>query len=1528
MKKLMLTIAVVLGFMPAMAQRVTDKLDRGLVAVPANSGGGNLVSWRVFGEEYYDVKYNLYCDGTLVASNLAVSNFQHTAGSAGSSYQVAAVVRGVEQEKCPAVTRWANGCLTIPVQPITGRDGTDVTSLYTINDIAMGDLDGDGVVEFIAKRPCSVAADVSQKNAFHVLDAYDRTGKRLWWIDLGPNMLSGADEQWDCVCYDWDMDGKAEVLLRIQDNAIIHYPDGSTVTIGSSTVDTRWNGVEYTSSGNEYLLYLEGATGKPYQIGDSSHPDYMTYPLTRGSDSDWGAGIVGHRSTKHYFGAPVLDGRKASIFLGRGAYTMHKMAAFDVDPTTHKLTKRWYWENTVSGSPWFGQGYHNFAIGDVDWDGRDEIIFGSMIIDDNGKGLSTTGLGHGDAQHCADFDPFRKYEEQFACNETSPANNYRNAVTSEFYYRQAGGGDDGRAIMANFTNDYPGSVGRSVSSGWVSSTSDKIISELNGDAFISWGDLNQRIYWDGDLLDEYFDSPGTEGYGAIYKPSSKSTSGGRWNFSDSKCNNWSKNNPGGIGDIFGDWREELIMRKSDNSAILVYTTGIPTAYRMPTLWHDHQYRNAMVWQSMGYNQPPHKSYFVGELEGITQAPPPLTLTGRREVANGGTISTTDDHLIVCETNDTKINIASGASPYMVTFNVPSWVQGSAESNTSTKVTPITYTYYTCDVTGGPLTGATRVVKQGEGILNLPKVDMTYTGETNVWAGTLNFDGTMKSSDLWLNRFAELNSDGGVFKSIKADYGSVIRPGGEGKVGSVTVENTLQLGFGSRLMLDISGNSIDNISCGTLIVETKDWQYGPKYLMPVLELCGDVAAGKYLIGTVKTLNGSLANVRIEGMGELKAGLSLEGNDLYLTLGSVRGASHIVWSGNENGVWDYANTANFYLANDESKASEVFVAKDMVDFTDEAAVKSVEINGEMELDTMFVNNTAAYTFSGTGFIKNGSFVKEGSGTVTMNNDNTYTGGTFLRGGTVVVKTLASATQPYGGLGGAVSSILKFKMENGAVLRVTSSAQNASPINFIGDDGGVIIAEGTLTQQKQFYGTLLNKKGAGTMVMEQNNTSLQKLIITAGTVSALATPANSVEMQGGTLSLTSGSSCPITIATGKTAAVTYVDDRGSYSNKLLGDGTVTVYYPLVAGSGWYATRATLNGDWSAFKGTLKPSVVAADGRFCINNSKGMPYGTLNLASGVIVQTPGFSYIIGRVTGTGSLGGTCSFSSSSPATWCTWSVGDDSDFTFDGTVTANSLFNKLGTGTMTVKGAWDNTGTVTIKAGTVKMTGTSASLGTGALKVSEGATLSGTHSGSACVKNSSVTIDGTLQPGLLSTSSTGTFAFNNQNVTISETGTLRLGIRRASTKDKPLSATAVCGCNIKNINKLTINGTISLALNYSSGATPAVGDTIRLWSGVAEFVGTPVIQCDGDSVRFDTQYLSEGKLVISSIATNITAVPADEQVEATAYTLSGIPVATFTTTPRTIGSDMKRCGLPCDTYVIRIISREGIFSQKKVLK
>ena len=299
---------VVLTTASVVAQRATDKLDRGLVAVKTSSGV--FTSWRILGEEYYDTKYNLYRDGVkLNAEPLSVSNYVDASGTTNSLYTVSAVVRGEEQAPCAAVTPWARQYLEIPLQPVLSRKGADVTSEYTANDVSLGDLDGDGVSELLLKRINQTDADkgypVSCTN-YTMLEAYRLDGTRLWYIDVGPNMVSGSSVEINIVAYDWDGDGKAEVLLRGADNMIVHYRDGEEMKqqlIGSASYNSRGSvnhddgNMAYTHEGAEYLIYLEGATGKPYPIGTDDSRPYIDFPLPRGNASDWGDGY-GHRSSK------------------------------------------------------------------------------------------------------------------------------------------------------------------------------------------------------------------------------------------------------------------------------------------------------------------------------------------------------------------------------------------------------------------------------------------------------------------------------------------------------------------------------------------------------------------------------------------------------------------------------------------------------------------------------------------------------------------------------------------------------------------------------------------------------------------------------------------------------------------------------------------------------------------------------------------------------------------------------------------------------------------------------------------------------------------------------------------------------------------------------------------------------------------------------------------------------------------------------------------------------------------------------
>lgn len=1512
MKKLGLLFVSLVISCVAMAQRVTDKLDRGLVALP--SGSGNFVSWRIMGEEYYDVEYNLYRDGVkLNAVPLKVSNYTDTKGTSSSKYQVAAVVRGVEQEKCAEVTRWNNGYLDIPMQPVINRNGQVVTSNYTLNDVSLADVDGDGISEFIVKRNSNTAREYStNKYDFHRLECYTITGKRLWYIDLGPNMISGPDEQYDIIGYDWDCDGKAEMLLRGADNMIIHKADGTTVEIGNMNFDSRNTlqsdaNMAYTHTGNEFLLYLNGETAEPYVT--------MPYPLPRleKGQSDlnavWGDGY-GHRSTKHFFAAPYLDGRRPSIFLGRGAYTIHKMCAFDVNPETHELTQRWRWDDP--GGAWRGQGYHNFGIADVDMDGRDEIVFGSMVIDDNGEGLSTTGLGHGDAQHTGDLDPYRWGLEHFACNESAPAMNYRNATTSKIYYRLVGTGDDGRALCGNFTNSYPGCVGKSASSGVISTVADKVLPGVPG------YDLNFRIYWDGDLCEEILNSPGTEKEAKIDKIVGN---GVNRIFTSSGCkmNNWSKNNPGATGDIIGDWREELVLRTGDNAKLRIYTTTTPTSHRIYTLWHDHQYRQAMVWQSIGYNQPPHLSYFLGELEGITVAPPPLTMTGRVEVANNETIGTelNGQHVIVCETNDMNVSIAEGVSPHVLTFNVPSWVQGTTNNNN------IIYDKYTYTVNGAGLTGDARLVKQGEGILNLPAVAMAHTGDTDIWGGIVNFNGTMKQSKLWLNRFTEFNTDGGVFRGIEMEYASILRPGGVDKIGEVSTD-TLILNFGAIMELDVvsASQTADIIKAKHVVIDTKSWEYGPEYLTPVMRFVlpdgSDLDAASYQIAEIESIDGDLADIKLEGTKGKKCSLKYEDGKVYLVVEGVRDAASVLWSGQNSAIWNYALDMNFMDGSDVS----YFVENDKVNFTDDASVFNVELQGELPCDTVFVNNTKNYTFSGTGAISGGAtLVKSGSGRLTVSTDNTYTGGNRISGGVVSVSSLSNANQAHGNLGAMTTNPLHFVIENGATLMTTAAVQMGSPIRFESEDGGVISNSQDFAMNKPFSGTKMVKRGAGWLKTYASGANLSRMIIAGGTVqNNSGVAAKVVEIQAGSLVDNVGTANEINVPEGKNASWTTAN-RQTYTNKITGAGRLTVYCATEKGSDWVATRTPLKLNTAGFTGTLVPQATnAADGRFTLDSSAGLADAKMDIPSGIIVQNTGKVYTIGELTGTGSLGGGCTFSNGSSVGANTWKVGSlNTDFTFGGSIAAaGTKFEKVGTGVMTMTGTSDFTGTAVISEGTLclnKSGGTKGMLGKGTLTVAEGATLCGV----GVLDNSSVIVNegGMMRPGVKESSISGVLNMNDNKVVINTGGTIRfyIGSRTLYTR-------------LTNVDAMSLRGTLKVGIR--DGVTFEEGTEFQLWtSNSTQISALATLELDslGTGLMWDTSDIESGILRVAK-ETAIEDVNVDREVSCVVYGIGGIECARFVTSHSKVATRLHAQGLPQGVYVVYMSSDNAEFVEKYIVE
>ena len=1448
--------------LPVSAQRMTDKLDRGLVAVKTDAGV--FCSWRIQGEEYYDVTYNVYRDGKkLNAQPLTASNYLDASGTTGSQYTVSAVVRGVEQAKSPAAAVWQQNYMELKM------DHGSLTSTYVPNDACMADVDGDGQLEILLKFDNASWAGTSYQKAgyngeYAIIEVYKLNGKKLWWIDLGPNMADFQNNEQNIVAYDWDQDGKAEALMRAADGTTIHMADGTEYVVGDKSKNylaATSSGQWFVHEGSEFLVYMNGETGKPYQVTD--------YPLKRletgetNLEKAWGDGY-GHRSTKHFFGAPYLDGRKPSIFLARGIYTRHKMIALDVNPTTHELTERWRWNCSDSSSPWYGNGYHNYAVADVDWDGRDEICFGSMVIDDNGKGLSTTGYGHGDAQHHGDFNPYIHGQEIFACLEDSPTwgNNYRDGTTSKVYYKFNSGHDDGRCIAGNFSNDYPGAMAFSGDDTPISCVT------ANHIAGMEKGNIpdNMRIYWDGDLCDEGFNYiNGKNSAGGIYKYKQ----GCIETLTGSLTNNDTKGTPCYLGDILGDWREEVVMRTADNN-IRIYTTGIPTEWRNYTLWHDMQYRNAMVWQMCGYNQPPHVSYFMGELEGITIAPPALTMTDRQEVADGGSIgsSLNDKQVILAETGNATVSVGDGAKPYIFFDNAPSWVQGHDDNNN------ITYTYYTHTLTGGAFAGDMRLVKQGDGTLVLPKVTQTYSGNTDVWAGTLNFDGTMQNSRVWLNRFAELNSNGGKFqKGIEMDYAAILRPGGKDKKGTVETE-TLTLNFGSRVVFDVySDGTADQLKAKTLKVEKKVWENGPEYSTPVFEIAqqGTLSAGKILLGEIEKVEGNLSDVVLEGVTGVKVSLSLEGTKLYLVVAALRDATSVTWDGSKkDGLWDFAETDNMKLANG---TNDVFVTGDVVTFSDAAANTAVVIGGEVSpAKALFSNSTKDYTLSGSGsIVGNTELVKEGTGSLTISATNKMTGGVTLKGGKTVVSALANNDGVANGALGAVSNKITF---NGGTLAVTATTTSSQAFVLGANGGTVEVAKGaTLTQttgitrSSSTVKSALHKSGNGTLIMPTGN-QFSALYVDDGKVNIMENNAvmsvpDTIVFNGKDVIVDdiddwysySKNSVNYKVTEGSVGSL-YLDGRCEYNGRLYGKGTLNVYARYV--------RNDLKGDWSAFEGTVVATHSGSNYEFRWFNTYGLPKATLNIASGTTFTAENRNVALGNLAGSGVL-----------STSGTVTVGStNEDIIFGGSFANSAKVVKVGTGAWKFSKAVSGANSFTIKEGEARLDNSTATplFGTTLVTVQDKGEMTGVGTVSAVA----VQTGGTLKPGSATSTRRYGAITSNGSVKMYAGSSLNLIAYGKQNNNTSRSYLIVGG-------ELALNGEINIELG--SNYTPASGDEIIFWtagsvSGKPTAINLPALPA---GLLWDTTDLlkAEGKLKVTG-QTGISAVSLDE-AEGQWYDLSG---------------------------------------------
>ena len=643
-----------------------EKLDRGLVALPASSGSGNFVSWRFLGTDDNNTRFDLVCNGTTIAADLEVSNYKDANGDSSSEYQVITKVNGEVVNTSDAVKAWDKVYKTLKLDlPAKGAQG----GTYSPNDCSVGDVDGDGEYEIFVKWDPSNSQDNSNggktDNVF--IDCYKLDGTKLWRIDLGVNIRAGAHYTQFQV-YDYDGDGKAELMCKTapgskdgKGNYVNQVATDEKIKAANNTKDHRTSAGRI-NSGHEYLTVFNGETGEAiHTIAYYPNRNAKAELSEAAGSFNWDdrsgkndKGDYGNRGERYLAATAYLDGpdKNPSGIFCRGYYTFAYIWAVDFDGkelktrwlhgsdsrTTYKwmtpdennpqsLTSKTLKGNTcysgLNRYTMYANGNHNMSIADVDGDGKDEIIWGSAALDDNGKMLYSVGFGHGDAIHLADLDPDRPGLELFDVHEEK--GNYawdiHDAATGEILFKGGPkGADNGRGLAADIVASNRGYEFWS-SYGGPENAADRNqnpFSAQTGKQVIGQkASMNFRIYWDGDLQDELFDGTNISHWnGSGYT----TTALGNYNASQS-CNG-TKATPNLLADLFGDWREEVILwSANDNATLNIFTTNTPTTYRVPTLMHDHTYRMGICWQNTAYNQPPHLGYYLpdyidGKITGI------------------------------------------------------------------------------------------------------------------------------------------------------------------------------------------------------------------------------------------------------------------------------------------------------------------------------------------------------------------------------------------------------------------------------------------------------------------------------------------------------------------------------------------------------------------------------------------------------------------------------------------------------------------------------------------------------------------------------------------------------------------------------------------------------------------------------------------------------------------------------------------------------------------------------------------------
>jgi autotransporter-associated beta strand protein len=1490
----------------ASAQRIQQPLGRGVVAV--NNGSSVLVAWRKLAQEAENTTYNVYrraVGGTTFtkvnSTPITKTNFSTTTSAIPLNTEIAVttIVDGVESEPSEAFTLKSQAFRSVFMN--INFSNTLSSDEYVVKFVWPADLDGDGEYDYVCDRLSTT--DVSTRS--HKIEGYLRDGTYLWTIDVGPNVYLDRGQDDMCLAYDMNCDGRAEVVIKSSDGT--RFWDHTNMTwgkylLGSTNGDTDGDGIiDYNAQNVKnppfYITVVNGLTGEemnsiemPYaKMHDGSDQYSRTNKSAYMSD--------GYNLLNGHMGVCYLDGIHPSVvmeYLDRTTNGTHHnyVSAWGYDfvgATATNWKEKFTWSRNDK-TPWPAE-FHSIRIGDVDLDGKDEMLEGGYTLDDNGTMLFSAGIGHGDRFRVGDINPDRPGLETYAIQQSSLLgqllyDSSNGKHLKDWYLSSAA--DVGRGECMDVDATHKGYE--------IFSTMPNLY-DCAGDVITS-GDTpfpTEGVWWDGELDREMLSAPDGNGFNAMVTKYDQTRL-----IQMAKESGWTVNSTYGVrpmffGDIIGDWRDEVILKKGNDSSstgIIGYTTDYATNYSIYCLQQDPAYR--MQCTTRGYYQSPMTDFYLGYGMPTPPLPPSMVTdvrwgSGSEWNANGSNFVTFDLSASTGETNGKSVLFdISGSNSSAIN------ISGTQTPKTVYVMSPLGHNY-TWNVSGS-LSGPMDLWKSMNGTLTV-NGNLAYTGKTIVSEGTLQLEGNL-TGPLSLRAKGTLAgnavlNDTTLFEGALNYEGCRLSPGtSNAPFGTITSNKSMALP--GNVYIEENLQTEGTVKCDLLKVNGNLTLLGAN-TFTIVPSETKPNEGEYVLAQCTgTLTADVSKIVIRGLVGLNYSVKTDGKQITLKIaGSRAPASDVMWTGATNGTWDY-KTANFSLGGQNT----TFVAGDEITFGDEPSQRNITIGDLMPVaGVKFVHQSDSYTLNGDGGISGtGGITKTGSGTLYLNNTKSdFTGATILSGGTTVVKALGEAGTA-SSIGAASAEASNFQLSK-CTLTINNANTSTNRGVMLTDTINMNVASGFTTLKGVVTGTgTLLKTGTGQLSLTYGtNTYSGGTIVRGGTLAqgawntTFGTLGGNLTLAGGTLVVMANngtSTVPnlqykLHIADGTTNYI-----NGAYRFRIQGSidgsGTLTINFPYV--------RGDVSANWSAFSGTLNATGV----QMRLNAAQDMSQATLNLGDATNLGHYASGSGTQLTTLTTKIGALKSTSATSNVTGGIFNVGyNNQDATFAGLLNCNAV-NKYGTGTWTLtNGA--SSAPLSIYGGTICAANASGTLTTGNIIVYGGGTLLGT----GITKNVIVQKGGIVDAGT-GTLTTGTLTVGG-NLTLNAGATLRVRVRTVTNSKYNIGGT------------LTMNGDTLLLDNL--GRTYKNGDELTLFTGngtrSGKYILKPAVPAEG-FVWDDSSLLSDGILRVAA-TDGIAHIGVNCMVDV--YSVGGTLLRTNEPCSKALN------GLPHGTYIVKPNGQNGTY-------